>query len=182
VKLTRLTRVTVTLPNFLAVLGGITGPLGFVISLLVFYRDRPRIVVDVSWNMVAMPPRPDYPESFASVTVSNIGRRSIYVSHITGEEDGNRVHMLIPASVPGKILSEGSAPWSVIVDEAQFKSQQPPWWNLRFYVCDTAGRRYYSRWPEKAPDWASGQSAPADALERNRQKNGQKRLIDLIRP
>jgi hypothetical protein len=170
----------VTLSGTLALIGGITGPLGFVISLLVFFRDRARIAVSVSWDMEAFPRPPDYPAKFAMITIVNIGRRPTYVSHVSAREEGNPIAKLIAKSVPGRILSEGSAPYSEIMDEQPLAAEEVPWWKLRFSVSAASGRLFFSPWLERPPKWATTQTPPKGAAARNRRRNQIDRLLSAI--
>ena len=169
-----------SLATILSLIGGITGPLGLVISILVFFRDRPRIAVSVAWEMAAFPKTPGYPDKFASVTAVNLGRRPAYISHFTAWQKGSTKAWLIPSTVPGQILSEGSAPYSAIIDEKAFIDDAVPWWLLRFAVSGAGGKRYYSPWLERPPKWAEGQSAPKWATRWNRRKNQINRLFAVF--
>ena len=161
----------------LSIVGGITGPLGFVIALLVYFRDRPRVSVSVTWDMIAVPRTTGYPERFASVAVVNLGRRPAYISHVTAWQKGSRKAMLLPATVPGQILAEGSPPYSTVVDEKPFKDDGVSWWLLRFSVSGAGGKYYYSPWLERPPKWAAGQHAPRWAGRWNKTKNKGNRLF-----
>ena len=135
-----------------SLIGGITGPLGFLISILVFFRDRPRIEVSVAWGMKAMPPNSGYPDDIVSVSVINLGRRPAYVSHVSARTDGSTVVWLLSDSVPGKVLPEGSAPFQNICNEDFFTKADVPWgWKIRFSVSTSAGKLIFSPWLEIAP-------------------------------
>jgi hypothetical protein len=168
------------LSGTLALIGGITGPLGFAIALLVFYRDRSRIVVSVAWDMVVLPAEPGKRGSFAYVTVANLGRRPAYVSHISARQSGSAKAILLTSVVPGKILTEGSAPYSATIDEQVLKDNHVSWWLLRFSVSTASGELYFSPWLETPPKWASAQIAPDDAALWNKRKNQLNRLLSSL--
>jgi hypothetical protein len=164
--------------GLLAVVGAITGPLGFVLSLLLFFRDRSRVQVGVSWNMITIPRDPTYPETFVSVQVVNVGRRPIFVSHIHSVIEGEKTHGLLARSASGVTLTEGSPAFSAIADEVHFHGK--PWWKIRFAAQDAAGRSYFSHWPVYPPDWAKDQAVPRFAIARNRLRNRFKRWFALL--
>ncbi len=169
-----------TVSDVLSVIGGITGPFGLAISLLVFFRDRARISVSVSWDMITIPREPTYPGTFGSVTVVNLGRRPAYVSHISIRQEGSHLVRLLPTTVPGKILEEGSGPYSAIIDEKPLKDGAVPWWLLRVSVSTASGRLYFSPWLERPPDWAASQKAPRWAGVWNKRKNQLNRLLAMF--
>jgi hypothetical protein len=164
----------------LALIGGITGPLGFVIALLVFYRDRSRIVVSVTWDMIVLPAESGKRGSFAYVTVANLGRRPAYVSHISARQSGSAKVILLTSSVPGKVLAEGSAPYSATIEEQVLKDNDVSWWLLRFSASTPSGELHYSPWLETPPKWASEQVAPANAALWNKRKNRFDRLLSSL--
>jgi hypothetical protein len=165
-----------TVSDVLALVGGITGPLGFLISLLVFFRDRPRIEVSASWGLKAIPPDPDYPENIVSVSVVNLGRRPAYVSHVSARRQGSTRVWLLAGTVPGRILTEGSPPYISILDENVLKKNDLPWWGTRFSVSTSSGKLVYSPWLESPPDWASSQTTPWWAATWNKTKNRVNRI------
>jgi hypothetical protein len=71
--------MSIDVTSILSVIGAVTGPLGFVLSVLNFLRDRPRLRVHPAWDMTTVPRDPSFPDSFVQVSVANVGRRPIHV-------------------------------------------------------------------------------------------------------
>jgi hypothetical protein len=163
--------------SILSIIGGVTGPLGFVISLLVYFRDRARVKVNVTWDMVTMPRDPRFPERFVKVSVANVGRRPIHVSSICARIVGEEMIWLLATGIDGKTLAEGSAPYDAIADEKMFRDKGTEWWKIRFSVTDSSGKVYLSDWPMKAPKWAEKQLLPWYAKQSNRARNRLRRLL-----
>jgi hypothetical protein len=61
----------ITLSELAAVIGMVLGTAGFVMGLMNYLRDKPRIKVSVNWNMVEV--RTDVKKGM--VVVANVGRR-----------------------------------------------------------------------------------------------------------
>lgn len=142
-----------TLSNCAAVLGMVLGTAGFVMSLLNYLRDRPRVRVTLNWNMANTQTR----EMMGLVKVVNTGRRPVFISIVALElPDGFRhTHLILNDSIPGKKLCEGDAPAGFLVKYDGLEQYSKVWRKIRAYVEDSAGGEYYSEKidKEKTPSW-----------------------------
>jgi hypothetical protein len=66
--------VNIDFKDWAALIGAVTGPVGLAIALMVYVRDRARVLVFLSWDMK----QNENPGHLAVVRISIIGRRSIY--------------------------------------------------------------------------------------------------------
>lgn len=62
-----------------ALLGLIFGLIGTTIGVFNYLRDRGRVVVLLQWDMAMT--GEDTTKRFACITVTNVGRRAVYISH-----------------------------------------------------------------------------------------------------
>ncbi len=99
--------IEITLSDLAAIGGLIFGVAGLVLSISNYLRDRPRISVDLRWDMT-MRDALGAEEDVGVVTVSNIGRRPVYISHaaLRLPKSAKRSHLLIMDSVKGEKLAE----------------------------------------------------------------------------
>lgn len=139
-----------------AVVGMVLGTAGFVMSLLAYLRDRPKIKVSLNLNMIDSK---EY-KPYGMVVVTNEGRRPIFISAVVIVPPGTSLeggtHMLITQSMGGNRLGEGDKPYKCLVDKSVFIEHGLRWREIRAYAEDSAGRRYLSPVPRKsatAPNW-----------------------------
>jgi hypothetical protein len=145
----------VTVTELAAILGMALGTAGFVMGLMNYLRDRPKIRVSVNWDMV----EPHSGARMGIVTVTNIGRRPIFISAAALRAPRARRqfdHFLLMESIPGKKLSEGDAPAKIKVDLEGLEKYAKNWRDVRIFVEDSAGRAYFAKRLAKTrvPPWA----------------------------
>jgi hypothetical protein len=101
-----------------AILGATFGIAGFVLGVLNYLRDRPKIKINLQWGMEMIGGSiPQNEKECEIITVTNMGRRQVYVSHvclILPKTYKNNLLILVD-SVPGRKLVEGDAPEVFIV-------------------------------------------------------------------
>jgi hypothetical protein len=160
----------ITLTTWAAIIGMVLGTAGFVMSVMNYLRDRPKVKVFLKWDMTLVGDMTLDSKQMGILRVTNVGRRPIYISVAAlrvpnsfkywfkhGFKRGFRhTHLIIRESLPGKKLSEGDAPVTFSVDYAVLARYSKRWRKIRGYVEDSAGRRYVSKKLPKTevPSWA----------------------------
>lgn len=146
----------ITLSDVAAILGMVLGTAGFVMGLMNYLRDRPKVKVFLKWDL-AMAGNPGAPK-MGIVRVTNVGRRPIYISVATLKlpKGFKYDHLILKQSVPGTKLSEGDAPIEFPVNYSGLQQYAKHWRRIRAYAEDSAGRRYLSKKLSKSeiPSWA----------------------------
>jgi hypothetical protein len=144
----------ISLSDVAALLGMVLGTAGFVMSLMNYLRDRPRVTVSLKWDMTEISSN----KKFGFVSVANIGRRPIYISiaALRLPEGFKHSHLILKQSIPGAKLSEGDASARFLVDCDKLEKYSKRWRDVRGYAEDSAGRRYVSKKLAKnpVPSWA----------------------------
>jgi hypothetical protein len=142
----------ITLSEFAAVLGMVLGTAGFVMALMNYMRDRPRIRVSVNWHMAEVRTG----EKMGIVTVANVGRRPIFISIAVMRvpKKFKPDHFVLAESIQGQKLSEGDAPARIKVSLKDMEQYAKVWRKVRVYVEDSAGRKYFAKKSERVPPWA----------------------------
>ena len=144
----------ITVTELAAILGMMLGTAGFVMSLMNYLRDRPRIKVSMNWHMVAF----ETNEKFGIVTVTNVGRRPIFISAavMLVPKGFEPRHFILMESIQGNKLSEGDAPARIKVNHRGMEQYAKIWRDVRIYVEDSAGRKYFAKKSPKSrvPPWA----------------------------
>jgi hypothetical protein len=135
-----------------AMVGMVLGTAGFVMSLMNYLRDRPKVKVTLKWDLTT-----DGKNRMGFVRVTNVGRRPIYISLAALEvPTGFRhTHLILKESMPGRKLSEGDAPATFSVNYDDLAQYSKHWRKVRGYVEDSAGGKYVSKKLPKSdiPSW-----------------------------
>jgi hypothetical protein len=135
------------------ILGAVLGSAGLTISILAFLRDRPNITVTLNWDLESM----EIPGNRIGVVgVTNIGRRPVYIGAVALELPKHHKYnaLLLMESIQGKRLDEGDPPAKFMVTYAKMEKYKVDWSKIRAFAEDSAGKKYYSKYPEKKPSWA----------------------------
>lgn len=144
----------ITLSDLAAVLGMVLGTAGFVMGVMNYLRDKPKIKVYLKWDMEEIRTH----VKTGVLTVTNVGRRPIFISAaaLLVPKGFEHSHLLLMESTPGTKLSEGDAPAKFMINYDKLQKYAQNWRDVRGYVEDSAGKKYVSRkLPESdIPSWA----------------------------
>ena len=152
--------VTIGLTELLAVTGALVGTAGLVLGILNFLRDRPKISVNLAWDMKSSGgARYDPDKWYAAVRVANTGRRPIYISHASLRLPKGYAHteLLLSKGLAGSKLAEGDPPKAYMAVQDDMAQYAKDWRKIRAVVRDSAGVEYISPRPHKktkVPTWA----------------------------
>ena len=138
----------------------ILGTTGTVLGILNYNRDKAKINVTLQWDLKILDsPKYDENKSWGTITVTNIGRRPIYISHASiklprGYDIG---YLIIAEGISGKKLSEGDPPETFILSQEGLEKYSADWKKLRAIVIDITGKEYRSKKVRmrKAQSWVS---------------------------
>jgi hypothetical protein len=152
------------LKDLSSLIGAVTGPIGLALALLVYFRDRAKVLVTLSFDMQGYGSLPEIPDGYFVVRIHNVGRRPIYLgnAHVTvprwARSNVGVTHFLLSSGVQGVTIGEGGAPHVVATKQTGLAKFAEIWPYMRAAVVDAAGRTYYSDWPTLKPDWAGDRS------------------------
>lgn len=141
-------------------LGGLCfGLAGFVLGVMNFRRDNPKVLVELSWDMSVTPGTAYDPnKKWGIVTISNVGRRPIFLSHVALRVPAKygHNHLVLSEGIFGRKLQEGDEPARFMVSQDGLERYAPDWMSIRAQVSDSAGKVYRSsHWkPDQCPSWA----------------------------
>jgi hypothetical protein len=146
-----------------ALVGVIIGTAGLVLSLLNYFRDRPKVIVRLVWhNLVTDEHRGG--KTSCEIIVTNVGRRPIFISHAHLSYPDTPVVSLLIDSVAGAKLLEGDPPKSYLIEDTagKWNTYAAEWWKVRARVMDHTGKNWWSTsvTHRHKPEWGTG-PAPA---------------------
>lgn len=149
------------LTEITAILGLISGVTGTVLGILNFLRDRAAVEVSLQWDMSVTPGTGyDADKKWGVITVANVGRRPIFVSHVAlripkGTRQGYS-HMVLQSGISGKTLTEGSPAERFIVTQDGLQGMSAHWRDVVAQVSDSRGRTWVSKrmLRHPVPSWA----------------------------
>lgn len=135
------------------------GLAGFVLGVLNYLRDRHKVVVSLQWDMsMASDDRFDHDIKWGVITVTNVGRRPTYVSHVALKlpRGYDHSHLLISGSIHGKKLTEGDPSEIFVVNQEGLEKYSKDWHKLRAQISDSTGKVWFSKAQKAAerPSWA----------------------------
>jgi len=138
-----------TLTDVTAILGALLGTAGFVLGILNYLRDRPRVAVLLQWNVLAVSDvrATDSSEECGLITVTNLGRRPVFISHVClrlPKHCTDRL-LLLRNSISGQRLSEGDSPATFVVPHEVLDKYSTHLEHIRAQVSDSTGRVYLSK-------------------------------------
>jgi hypothetical protein len=132
-----------TMTNVTAILGLIFGTGGLVLGILNHLRDRPVVKVWLQWNMEILDrSRPSEGQKCGVVTVTNAGRRPVFISHVClvlPKSYKNRL-LLVVDSVNGRRLAEGDPPVTFVIPHHVQAEHEKDLKVIRVQLSDSTGR------------------------------------------
>jgi hypothetical protein len=157
------TKITITDIN--AVLGILFGITGMTLGLMSYFKDRPKVVVNLKWDMKIIGDPNRKPDEFVGmVTVANVGRRPIYLSHVALKlpKCAGHGYMILQEGISGNKLAEGDPPKIFTINHSEMvkglqeeiKKQPGLWKHIRAQVTDSASKNYLSNRVKEKPSWA----------------------------
>jgi hypothetical protein len=150
-----------TLTMLTALVGVVIGTAGFVISLLNYFRDRPKVIVRLGWDYISTD-EDDSEKTRSGVTVTNVGRRPIFVSHAHLTYPNTTVITVMTKSLHGAKLLEGDPPTIYSIDDTaglpRLGTYAAEWWKVRVRVVDHTGKNWWSARAIQKPNWGTGPS------------------------
>ena len=145
----------------LASIGGLVfGVIGTVLGVLSTWRDRAAVKVTLQWDMDVTPGGPyDHNTKWGLITVANIGRRPIYVSHVALKIPPfypGRAYVVFQHGIEGKTLTEGAPVAVYVIPQDGLEEFARHWHLITAQVNDPSGRAWQSHPVAKRPSWAAG--------------------------
>jgi hypothetical protein len=143
-----------------ALTGMATGVSAITLSIANYFRDRPRVRLTLQWDMkVLQNPQYDPSKLWGLVTVTNTGRRPVYISHIRLRlpKGAPSRFLLLHQGIGGEKLDEGGQPRPYMVDQSEFGKYAPYWRKIYAEASDSTGKTWKSKPPNRAlgpPSWA----------------------------
>ena len=137
--------------------GFLLGAIGTTLGVMNFLRDRGKLMVRLQWDMAMTSDDPlDQDKRLACITVTNVGRRAVYMSHVAlrlprGEEIS---HFLIQGGLKGQKISEGDPPSVFPVEQDGLEAYGGKWQEIVAQVSDSTGKEWVSKKVQTIPSWA----------------------------
>ncbi len=149
---------TMTVTDAIAIIGLVSGVAGTVLGVTSFLRDRASVDVSLQWDMSISPAQDDDPDKkYVIITVTNVGRRPIFVSHAAiqlPKANGGKCLVLMTESIAGTTLTEGSPSARYTVSQTGFEAHARYWRRVVARIDDSHGKVWYSKAVKKKPSWA----------------------------
>ena len=156
--------MNITITDISAVLGFIFGLSGLIVAVFAYLRDRPTVSVKLQWDMRIGGDPERTSEDVGLVTVVNVGRRPIYLSHVSLKlpKSFEWPYLTLLEGIQGIRLEEGDAPkpftikHSDLINRFSEDLHKAPnsWKRIRAMVWDSAGKIYISKKVKEEPAWS----------------------------
>lgn len=155
----RYTLHVLTVSDVAALVGMVLGTAGFVMALMNYLRDKPRVKVLLQWDMrVTDNLRYDSRKRWGLLRITNVGRRPIFISVAALKLPDGFIHsdLVLTESIGGRKLSEGDAPAVFVLSQDGLEKYKSVWRDVRGYVEDSAYGKYLAQKVDKSkiPSWA----------------------------
>ena len=146
------------LTEFAALFGIIFGLTGAVLGWLGYYRDKPQIVVTLQWDMSTINmPKYDSKKYWGLVTVTNIGKRPVYIQNAVLKlpKKYDAVLMLFDNATGTQKLGEGHPPIFYVIDQTRLTQYSKDWKKIIAEVKISSGKIFSSKKADKnkIPSW-----------------------------
>jgi hypothetical protein len=147
-----------------AIAGLVFGFTGFLISILNYRRDRPKIIVRLRWDSV-FKDKEGHQIQLGEIYIANAGRRPVYITAAGIQADyplsPHVIRRHFPGAEHGRKLAEGDPPIRLIIPDSREMAgvlieKAAQWREMRAFVEDSTGRRYLSKVTWLRPCWAVG--------------------------
>lgn len=147
------------LKDLISVLALVLAVAGFVLGVMNYLRDRHRVVVTLAWDLDASDGSGlDQTRQWGVITVTNVGRRSTYVSHVALKlpPGHDASHLLIMQGLHGQKLTEGDPTVMLPIDQEGMEAYSKDWRKIVAQVSDSTGKVWYSKRlkTNQVPSWA----------------------------
>jgi hypothetical protein len=154
-----------TLGESTGLAGLLFGLAGFVLGVLNYLRDRHEVVVTLQWDLIITPDvNYDQNKRWGVIRVTNVGRRSTYISHVALRLPKGREwsHLMITEGIKGQKLSEGDPTATFMVTQDDMASFASDWQKIVAQVSDSTGKVWSSKRlkSDEKPSWAKDVLAP----------------------
>lgn len=135
-------------------IGLITGVSGFSLAVLNYWRDNPKVRVELQWDLKEA----GTDEFLGIIRVSNVGRRPIFVSHVALRlpKGFDESYLVLHGGIIGYRLAEGDKPLTYRVEYEGLSKYRTNWQNVRAQISDSTSKVWLSRKLNKRskPSWA----------------------------
>jgi len=150
--------LSITYTDIIAISGLIIAIPGLVLGILNYLRDQSNLNVTLQWDMKSVKPELKGEEKmWGLVTVTNCGRRPVYISHIAlrlPKKYKDYSHLLLREGISGQRLVEGDAPATFLIDSEGMEKYNKDWKKIRAEVSMSTGKKKLSDKIKKIPSWA----------------------------
>ena len=138
----------------------IFGLIGAILGYLSYFRDKPKIVVTLQWDMKILNiPKYDPNKYWGIVTITIIRRRPVFIqgSVLKLPKKYDSVLMLFDSPVGSKKLEDGDPPLHYIIDQSQLEQYSKDWKKIKAEVKISTGKIFSSKKIDKnkIPSWVN---------------------------
>lgn len=159
-----------TITDFVAIAGLVSGVTGTTLGILNYVRDRARLKVTMQWDLESFGTTEyDNEKLWGVINVTNIGRRPMHFSHVAIKLPSgyDASYLLINGGIEGKTLTEGSPTATFPVSQDGMERYSKEWTRIVAQVTDSTGRVWESKrlGRNEKPTWAGGVIKGLDEVE-----------------
>jgi len=149
-----------TLRDIATIISLILGASGLALSIANYFRDKPKLLINLQWDMSSTDI--NNKDLFGVVSVANVGRRPVFISHVAIVLPKGYPHktLLLTETIYGKKLCEGDQPERFLINQHGLSEYSKDWHKLYAVIYDPSGKGWKSNKvaKENKPSWV-GQNA-----------------------